>query len=305
MTVQLLIVAGALAGLGATLIIRELLPAHPDLTDALAHLHGPSDQNRQQTRNVSAPSAASWSVGLDRLGRRLTAEVRQRRVLPLPLRDLDLLGRPVDQFLLTKLGLGLLGLAFPHALAALMGTLGLRLPLVVPVVASLAFAAGLFLVPDIDVRARAQARRAEFRRAVCAYLDLVALERAGDAGAVESMERAAGVARGWAFTRIHDALLRARLDGVPPWAGLDALADELDLPELGDVADIMRLSGEDGAAVYDTLRARAQSLRTTVLTEHEARANSDSEKMVAPVAFLGIVFIALLGYPAFARIVFG
>ena len=67
----------------------------------------------------------------------------------------------------------------------------------------------------------------------------------------------------------------------------------------------MRLSGEDGAAVYDTLRARAQSLRTTVLTEHEARANSDSEKMVAPVAFLGIVFIALLGYPAFARIVFG
>ena len=219
MTVQLLIMAGALAGLGATLIIRELLPSHPDLTDALAHLHGPSDPIRHRTSNASGSNAAGWPVGLDRLGRRLTAEVRQRHLLPLPMRDLDLLGRAVDQFLLAKLGLGLLGLAFPHALAALMGTLGLQLPLVVPVLASLALAAGLFLLPDIDVRARAQARRAEFRRAVCAYLDLVALERAGDAGVVESMERAAGVARGWAFTRIHDALLRARLDGVPPWAG--------------------------------------------------------------------------------------
>ena len=36
---------------------------------------------------------------------------------------------------------------------------------------------------------------------------------------------------------------------------------ELGLPELDDLADIMRLSGEDGAAVYQMLRARAASMR--------------------------------------------
>lgn len=305
MTVQLLILAGGLAGLGATLVVRELLPTHPDLADALDRLNAPT-AGRWQTHPAPAggrgPEHAGW---IDSLGVRVAAEVRTRRLLPLPVPDLALLGRPVEHFLLTKLGLALVGLVFPHTLAALMAALGLGLPVVIPTIGSLALGAGLFLLPDLDVRTRARQSRREFRRAVCAYLDLVALERAGDAGVVESMERAAAISPGWAFARIHDALLRARLDGVPPWVGLHTLAEDLDVPELGDVADIMRLSGEDGAAVYDTLRARAQSLRTTILTEHEAQANADSEKMVAPVAFLGIVFIALLGYPAFARIVFG
>lgn len=303
----LLIGAGALAGLGATLVARALLPTHPDLADALERLRP------DPTARAGSTWAAGTAVGgdrsggvgwVDRLGGIVTGAARRHR-LPLPLRDLDLLGQPVERFLLTKTGLGLLGLVFPQLLVALLGAAGLGLPLVLPTLASLALAAALFLLPDVEVRARAGAARREFRRAVCAYLDLVALERAGDAGATEALERAAAVGHGRAFTRLHDALLRARLDRAPPWAGLTALAGELDVPELGDVADIMRLSGEDGAAVYDTLRARAAGLRTTILTEHEARANADSERMVAPVAFLGIVFVALLGYPALARILTG
>jgi hypothetical protein len=306
-TTQLLIAAGALAGIGATVVISELLPAHPDLADALDRLNPDGTGFRVADRTAGRPVPGSRGAGaawLDLLGRR-AADVARRHRLPLPTRDLDLLDQPVERFLLTKAGLALLGLVFPHLLVTLMAALGLSLPLVVPTVASLALGAALFLAPDLDIRTRAAAARREFRRAVCAYLDLVALERAGDAGVSESLERAAAIGHGRAFTRIHDALLRARLDGAPPWAGLRSLADELDVPELGDVADIMRLSGEDGAAVYDTLRARAQGLRTTILTEHESRANADSEKMVAPVALLGIVFIALLGYPAFARIVYG
>jgi hypothetical protein len=75
--------------------------------------------------------------------------------------------------------------------------------------------------------------------------------------------------------------------------------------ELDDVAEIMRLSGEDGAAVYATLRARAASLRTALLTDAAAEANAASEHMIMPVAFLGVTFMALLGYPAFARVLFG
>ena len=75
--------------------------------------------------------------------------------------------------------------------------------------------------------------------------------------------------------------------------------------ELGDLADIMRLSGEDGAAVYTTLRARAASLRSQLLSADAAAANAASEHMIVPVALLGIAFMALIGYPAFARILFG
>ncbi len=67
----------------------------------------------------------------------------------------------------------------------------------------------------------------------------------------------------------------------------------------------MRLSGQDGAAVYATLRARATSLRTASTTQAAAAANAASEHMVIPVGLLGLIFLALLGYPAFSRIVFG
>ena len=175
----------------------------------------------------------------------------------------------------------------------------------VPTVASLALAGVLFLVPDLDVRTRAAAARREFRRAVCAYLELVALERAADAGVSEALERAAAIGHGRAV-RPHP---RRPAAGPPrrraAWAGLRNLADELDVPELGDLADIMRLSGQDGAAVYDTLRARAHACGPRCSPSTKPSANAACEQMVAPVALLGIVFMALLGYPAFARIVFG
>src|SRR5665811_832156 len=91
----------------------------------------------------------------------------------------------------------------------------------------------------------------------------------------------------------------------PAWAGLPDLAAATGVTELGDLADIMRLSGQDGAAVYGTLRARAASLRTQLLTATAAEANAASEHMTVPVALLGVVFMALIGYPAFARIFAG
>jgi hypothetical protein len=172
-------------------------------------------------------------------------------------------------------------------------------------VASLALAAALFFVPDVDLHRRAAIARDKLRRVVCAYLELVALERAGDAGTVEALERAATVGDSPGFVLIRDALTGAELAGKPPWQGLTDLAETVGVPELGDIADIMRISGEDGAAVYATLRARAASLRTQLLTASATQANTASEHMIVPVALLGIAFMALIGYPAFARILFG
>ena len=115
------------------------------------------------------------------------------------------------------------------------------------------------------------------------------------------MESAAGIGNTWVFARIGEELSRSRLSGVAPWTALRTLGDDLALPELHDFADIMRLSGEQGAAVYDNLRARADSLRSALLADELAEANATGESMSIPGSTLGIVFMALLIAPALLR----
>src|SRR4051812_26110447 len=132
-TTQLLIGAGALAGVGVTVVIRELMPAHPDLADALNRLHPDSAGLRVADRTAGSlpDSRGAGAAWLDPLGRH-AADIARRHRLPLPTRDLDLLDQPVERFILTKAGLALIGLVFPHLLVTLMAALGLSLPLVIP-----------------------------------------------------------------------------------------------------------------------------------------------------------------------------
>ena len=277
------VLAGAATGAGAGCVLMALAPSAPDLTSALANL---------------SPDLVPASARKQQQG------VLARFDRPASRRSIELLGDSLDGFRLKKLLFGGLGLAFPPVLAALMAFIGLSLPLALPGFASLALGAALFFAPDLDLQRRAAAGKDELRRAVCVYLELVALERIADAGTAEALQRAAAIGDGLAFTLIRDSLVRAQLSGQPAWQGLATLGERVRLPELADVADIMRVSGEDGAAVYTTLRARAASLRTAVLTATTAEANAASEHMIMPVAVLGIAFMALLGYPAFARILF-
>jgi hypothetical protein len=280
--------AGAAVGTGAAMALAGALPITPDLKSLLARVDaGP---------RLADPDATQPAV-FRRLAQRLGLDRYHS--------DLALVGESAAQLAARKVGYAALGLSFPFVLALATTLVGAAPSILLPAVASLVFAGVLFFVPDVDLRRRATLVRAEMRRAVCVYLELVALERVADAGASESLERAAAIGDGRAFALIRDALLRARVFGVPPWRELERLADELHVPELGDVGDIMRLSGEDGAAVYATLRARATSLRTALLNADAARSNAASEHMVVPVAFLGLTFMVLLGFPALHRIVFG
>lgn len=290
--------SGAAAGGGLAIVLGGLTPTVPDLRAVLARIDTAAPA-------PTAGDASTVAPGWRRCGDPLAAELAGRLGVDRYRADLDLVGTTASTLVTHKVGYALLGLAFPAALAAAMAAIGTSLPFAVPAAASLALATVLFFAPDLDLRRRAAASRAEMRRAVCMYLELVALERAADAGTVAALDRAASIGDGRAFELIRDALFRAHLAGAPPWRGLRQLAEQLRVPELEDVADIMRLSGEDGAAVYATLRARAASLRTTLLTADTAAANAASEQMIMPVACLGIAFMALLGYPALARILFG
>jgi hypothetical protein len=307
MTAMLL--SGALMGIGLTAILAGLRRPEPDLAAAVARLASPPGLGPGGAAVLAGAAGVGPHPGagsaLEHAVQQLAARLAVALRLDRHRSDLALTGTTPARMATEKLGYGILGLAFPMLMSAILAVAGLSVPLVFPAFAGLALGAALSLLPEVDLRRRAALARLQMRRTVCAYLELVALERAADAGAVEALERAAAIGHGPGFGHIREALLRARLEGRTPWVQLSALAEELVVPELGDVADIMRLSGEDGAAVLPTLRARAASLRTSLLQADVAAANEASERMSIPVALLGVAFMALLGFPALWRILFG
>ncbi|QAY68763.1 type II secretion system F family protein [Xylanimonas protaetiae] len=289
------IIAGASVGLGVALLLTQILPAKADLPGALERL--------SPTRHTAtmARADARAATRTDRVGRWAMANLPTGLWVRTPHRELALLDRPLSQFYGEKLALAAVGLVLPVALATFYTTLGLHPPVALPAVVSLGLAAVLFFAPNRTAVQDAKKARTEFRRALGAYIELVALERTNGAGVRQAMEAAAGVGDTWVFTRLDEELSRSRLSGVAPWTALRTLGDDLALPELHDFADIMRLSGEQGAAVYTNLRARADSMRTALLGEELTEANATGERMSIPGAVLGVVFMALLIAPALLR----
>ena len=159
----------------------------------------------------------------------------------------------------------------------------------------------MFFLPNYNAVDDARKARLEFARALGSYIDLVALERNNGSGVRQAMESAAEVGDSLVFTRLSEELTRSRWSGQPPWDALHALADELGLPELDDFADIMRLSGEEGASVYTNLRARSAAMRTAMLNDETAEANAVGERMTIPGSLLGVIFMALLVAPSLLR----
>jgi type IV secretory pathway TrbD component len=294
---QLAVGAGALVGLGLALIVWRLAPAQPHLADALARLapeRGPRDH--AVTDGTSSPR--------DRLGIWLQRSLPGTALGRTPTRELGMLRIPVHRYYGEKALFFAVGLLFPPLAVTLLAVLGFAVPLVVPLGAGVALGAGLWFLPDYNARTDAKAARVEFSHALAAYIDLVALERLGGSGTTQALEIAAEVGDSWVFTRLREELARARWSGTPPWDALTELSGELGLPELGELADIMRLSGEEGATVYTTLRSRSASLRNALLAGELARANADGERMTLPVSALALIFLLLLAVPAVLTILF-
>ncbi|MBT0773238.1 type II secretion system F family protein [Kineosporia sp. J2-2] len=294
--VQIALAAGGLIGLGVSLVVWRLAPATPDLASALENLDPERSLRRSGYTGPVLPAGAQDRAGLFVMRTPIAA------VWNVPVRELALLQIPVHRYWGEKALYFLIGLIFPPVVTLLATLLGIGLPFVVPLLASLVLAVGLSLLPDYNARSDAAARRHEFARALGAYVDLVALERAGGSGPRQAMEKAASVGDSWVFRRIAEELARSGWSGLPPWDALSALGDELGLAELGEVADIMRLSGEEGTAVYTTLRARSASMRNALMNTELAKANAVGERMSIPVSMLALVFLLILVAPAVLRV---
>lgn len=294
---QLSLLAGALIGLGIALLVWRLAPAEPDLADVLDRL----SPDRSLERLGSAPSVHTRK---DRLGLWLMRRLPITMLGAVPRRELAMVRMPIHRFYAEKALYAAIGLVFPPAVVAVLAILGVRLPIAIPFIAAIGLAALLSFLPNYNVRSDAAAAREEFRRALGAYIDLVALERASGTGPRQALEHAAEVGDSWVFQRIAEELARSRWSGATPWDSLTGLSNELDLPELAELSDIMRLSGEEGAAVYKTLRARSAAMRAAQLSTELGKANATNERMSAPVAALAIIFMLILIGPAVLRIYF-
>jgi len=291
---ELAVLAGALIALGLVLLVVRLLPVEPDLAEALGRLT-PSTARP----DVAGPEAPS--TGTERLGLWAMRALPSGLWVRTPTRELALLRISAARFYGEKLTFALLGLTIPPLLASFFAIIGLRFPIVIPAGASAALAAVMFFIPNYNAIDDAKKSRLEFSRALGAYIDLVALERNSGSGARQAMEAAAAVGDSWVFTRLSEELARSRWSGLPPWDALHTLSEELGLPELDDFADIMRLSGEQGASVYSNLRARSTAMRTAILNDELADANAVGERMTIPSSLLGVIFMGLLIAPALLR----
>jgi hypothetical protein len=292
------ILAGLLVGGGLAILTWWLQPAHPDLVQALARL--------APGAGVAAPDPASDPSGIqDRLG------VWAARHLPvsvwtgIPSTDLQVLGIPLRAYYGEKVGAVMVALVGVPLVGGLYSLL-MGLPLLVPALATVVMGAVAWLLPDRRIAQAAGKARVEFRRALSAYVDLVALGRAaGGVGTRQAMETGAGLGRSWPFERMGTAVVRSRYSGVPPWDALAELAIQQGLPELDDLSDTLRLAGEEGAQVFATLRARSSALRNAITTADRAEVNARSDRLMLPTLVMAAAFIGVVVTPMIFRLFAG
>ena len=163
----------------------------------------------------------------------------------------------------------------------------------------------MLVVTRQELQETAKKRRAEFRRTLSIYLDLVAMSMQAGRGHAEALPASAAIGTGWAFTHLQDAIDGARFSGTTPVARAGATRRPLRYPELTDLDAALTLANEDGAKVRATLVARAETLRAERIADAEAAAAQATESMRFALIVMVFAFLTYELYPSVARLFAG
>ncbi|HEY5784816.1 MAG TPA: hypothetical protein VIT65_08560 [Microlunatus sp.] len=287
----LALLTGLLAGAAVIAAVAAVRPVSPDLGDTLYRLHHPG-----QTEQLLDGRRG------DRLGRWLMVRSGVFGGFAVPYADLDLLGMTPARFFTAKAIFATVGLVLPVSIGLFFNAIGLGVPLVIPAGISLLLGLLGWVFPALAVRRDATVAREKFARSITAYIDLVVLERLGGAGVASAISDPAGIAKSPLFIRIRQSIDRHRLERKAPWIALRTLANDIDLPQLRQLADTMELSGTKSAPVAETLKARARDIRNAFLNQDVERAGAASSRQTATTALLLIWLLAFLGFPVLFRL---
>ncbi|GAA5043529.1 pilus assembly protein TadC [Thermocatellispora tengchongensis] len=295
------LITGGVLGLGVFLLLRALFPARPGLVARLLELDAAGQGDGPPRFQLVLPDeeVGAFRRGLgERLARFYAARGWEARSVRA---DLALLGRSFEGFLATKVLLAVWGLLAYPFVAGWLYLMGWEVSPTIPLWVALAVSAVFFLLPDVQVRRDANARRRDFRHVVGAFLDLVAMNLAGGRGVPEALLLSVSVSgdeANWPMARIREALANARIVGITPWQALGQLGDEINVDELRDLSAALGLVADDGAKVRASLTARAATLRRRELAEIEGRAGERSQSMLVAQLLLCAGFVVFITYPA-------
>lgn len=165
---------------------------------------------------------------------------------------------------------------------------------------------GLGVVPWYvfhEVSRAAHNRRADMNMAVAVFLDLVNVLLAGGAGIETAILTAASAGDGWSFDYIRRTLARAQSSRENYWDALDQAGGEIEVQSLQNVAQSIRIAGEHGGRIRQSLTSRADALRKNNLAFIEHEAQRRTERMGIPMVAMFVGFVVFIGYPAFVTTV--
>jgi Flp pilus assembly protein TadB len=291
---------GGVAGLGLFLLAFALIPQRVSLSRQVAAFDAARPAAIPVRGTGTSESRISRWLGAA-VARFLGEQGWEFR----PLRSrLSLIDRSFENYLASKVLLGLLGLLFAPLLLLVITATGAHLTFVIPVWAGLALGAVFFFLPDLEVKQEVQKRRRDFRHAIGAFLDLVSMNLSGGRGVPEALLAASEVGSGWAMWRIRESLVNARITGQTPWQALGALGEEIGADELRDLSAALSLVADDGAKVRESLSTRAASLRRRELADLQGEAGERSQSMLVAQMLLCGAFLVFLIYPA-VRVMLG
>lgn len=286
MTVTLVLLSGILLAGGLSCLVVAFARSTPQLDAALERI-GADGMHQIPSGDIGPVRSRS-----ERLGAFIY------RAMPIPLtngqrRALRLLDKPIAEFYADKAVMAIIGTVLPGLAACAFAYLTGHLS---PIPAIAAVVGGVigFFVPDLLLRRATTSVWTGAAEALLVYIDLVTLERLTNASATQALHNAAALSDVPLFLHIRTALERARLEQQSPYAELRRLSDQLKLPELADVADVMQLD-ETGAALSGTLRARVRELRDAHLTREQIKASAAAEGMTIymtlPALIFGLIFL--------------
>jgi Flp pilus assembly protein TadB len=149
----------------------------------------------------------------------------------------------------------------------------------------------------------AHKRRTDMNMAVAVFLDLINVLLAGGAGIETAVLTAASAGDGWSFNYIRRTLARAQSSRENFWDALDNAGVHIEVQSLRDIAQSIRVAGEHGGRIRQTLASRADALRRNNLAFIEHEAQRRTERMGLPMVAMFVGFVVFIGYPAFVSTV--
>ena len=288
----LVVLLGAVLGAGISLVVLGSVPMP---VRRIGRTAPDGSEPGGRTRGEVTLRGATMQAA-----RRVEKDLHSKSML---IQDAHMVGRTLETHAMHKL----VGFVLGAALVAFFGLFivavaGLGVPLVLVGALSLAGGLGGWLLPDSILRTEADKERELFQQVTESWLELVAQLVTAGSDTFGALSEAASYSEQPGFVTIRDSLRAAAASGLPPWSGLQKLADERRLRFLDPFCSALELAGTTGAGSRQAILSQVDAARSKALLEADAAAASANEKMGAPLALIGGAFMLLMGYPPLAGI---